>query len=213
MDSNDRRGHLETGPAGQDDGEDEPVAVAALRAELAEAKRIGRWLYNRAPGPRLFLGDVSEWPWLLEPDPEDEAATPRLAAADRDRAVLRAFAVIQAQGDDPYDAEHVPNILRLSATEFDASLYRLLHGGLITGGQLFSRSFVETVTDKGMAAAGMLDDEGRPLRVLRTDLASFSGAGYGTLRIPPGMQLETRRPTHPHRRGRGRGPGRGARSR
>lgn len=44
--------------------------------------------------------------------------------------------------------------------EFDGSLYRLIHAGLVAGGQLFSRSFVETVAEKGMATAGMLDVAG-----------------------------------------------------
>ncbi|WP_416957799.1 hypothetical protein ACNKF0_09450 [Nocardioides sp. T5] len=162
----------------------------ALRAELAEAKRIGRWLYDRAPGLRLLLGDVSEWPWLVdEPNVPREPAPRQLAEADHDQAVLRTFAVIQASGDNPYDAEDVASTLGLSPEEFDDSIYRLLQAGLVTGGRLMSGAFVDTVTAEGMAAAGMLDHDGRPLLVLRTDLASFTGAGHGTVRLPDGMRL------------------------
>jgi hypothetical protein len=151
----DNRDHAESSPANAG-----VVDVDELRAELAEARRIGRWLYDRSPALRLFLGDVSEWPWLLEPNAPEEPAPRRLTEVDRDRAVLRAFAVIQAAGDDPYDAEDVASTLGLTVEEFDGSLYRLIHAGLVTGGKLFSRSFVETVTEKGMAAAGMLDAAG-----------------------------------------------------
>lgn len=41
-----------------------------------------------------------------------------------------------------------------------------------------------------MSAAEMLDVDGRPLRVVRADLASFTGAGYGTLRIPASTHLQ-----------------------
>jgi hypothetical protein len=167
----------------------ETVDVDELRAELAEAKRIGRWLYDRSPALRLFLGDVSEWPWLLEPGAPREPAPRTLTEADRDWAVLRAFAVIQATGDDPFDAEDVASNLGLSVDEFDGSLYRLIHTGLVTGGRLFSRAFVETVTVEGMSAAGLIDHDGQPLRVLHTDLASFTGAGYGSVRIPDGVEL------------------------
>jgi hypothetical protein len=169
---------------------DDAVDVEMLRAELAEARGIARWLYDRSPGPRLFLGDVSEWPWLLKSNPPGKPMPARLTEADRDRAVLRAFAVIQAAGEDPHDAEDVADTLGLSAEEFDGSLYRLIHGGLITGGKTFSRSYVDTVTDEGMAVADMLGHDGQPLLVLRTDLASFSGAGYGTVRVADGVQLE-----------------------
>lgn len=162
--------------------------VETLRVELAEARRIGRWLYDRSPGLRLLLGDVSEWPWLIEP-PVQEPAPRRLTEADQDRAVLRAFAVVQASGDDPYDREDVGGTLGLSDAEFDGSVYRLIHAGLVAGGRLSSRAFVETVTEEGMAAAGMLDRDGRPPCVLRTDLASFTGAGYGTVRVPDGVRL------------------------
>jgi hypothetical protein len=173
---------------------EDAVDIDALRSELAEAKRISRWLYDHVPWPvRHFLGDVSEWPYLLDADPpaDDTVPTP-FRDAERDQAVLHAFALIQAVGRDPYDAEHVASTLGLSAEEFDGSLYRLIHGGLVTGGQLFSRSFVETVTDQGMAAAGMLDHDGCPLRALRTDLAGFTGAGYGNIRVPDGVRLTPR---------------------
>ena len=147
----DSRDHVESDPAAAGG-----AVVDDLRAELDEARLIGRWLDDRSPALRLFPWDVSEWPWLVQPNPEDEAATPGLAEADRDRAVLRAFAVIQAAGGDPYDAEDVADTLGLSAEEFDGVLYRLIHAGLVTGGQLVSRSFVDTVTDQGMAAVGML---------------------------------------------------------
>lgn len=40
-----------------------------LRAELAEAKRIGRWLYEHLdPEARNAIGDISAWPWLVEDD-------------------------------------------------------------------------------------------------------------------------------------------------
>lgn len=37
-----------------------------LDDELRESRRIGVWLYDHlAPGARILLGDVSEWPWLV----------------------------------------------------------------------------------------------------------------------------------------------------
>lgn len=45
-------------------------AAHALSAQLAEARRIGRWLYEHLHSDaRHSLGDVSEWPWLLSEDP------------------------------------------------------------------------------------------------------------------------------------------------
>lgn len=41
--------------------------VERLEEQVLEARRIGAWLYGHLdPGARIFLGDVSEWPWLLE---------------------------------------------------------------------------------------------------------------------------------------------------
>ncbi len=91
----DNRDHAESSPANAG-----MVDVDELRAELAEARRIGRWLYDRSPALRLFLGDVSEWPWLLEPGAPRQPAPDTLTDADRDWTVLHAFAVIQAAGDD-----------------------------------------------------------------------------------------------------------------
>lgn len=133
--------------------------VAALSAERAEARHIARWLYDRSPAMCLFIRDVSEWPWLLDPNPVATPALQRLAEADRDRLVLRALAVLQAVGDDPYDAQ----VTRTMAQRQGVRRLRQTvssRGGLVTGGQLFSRSFVETVTHEGMAAAGMLDSDG-----------------------------------------------------
>ncbi|WP_416957814.1 hypothetical protein ACNKF0_09490 [Nocardioides sp. T5] len=184
--------------AGNDNRESSPdapnhaVDIDALRAELAEAKRISRWLYNHVPWPvRHFLGDVSEWPYLLDEDaPADDTVPTPFRDAERDQAVLHAFALIQAAGQDPYDAEHIPGTLGLTSEEFDGTLRRLIHDGLVTGGRLPSRAFVETVTGQGMAIAGMLGAGGEPLPVIKTDLASFSGAGYGKLNIPKGVHLE-----------------------
>jgi hypothetical protein len=181
----DNRDHADSSPTNAN-----TVDADDLSAELAEAKRIGRWLYDRSPALRHFLGDAREWPWLLEPNAPRELVPRTLAEADRDWTVLRAFAVIQASGDDPFDAEDVASTLGLTAEEFDGTLYRLVHARLVTGGQLFSRSFVETVTVEGMAAAGLLDPAGRPLPVLRTDLAGFTAAGYGIVRVHDGVLLE-----------------------
>lgn len=41
--------------------------VQRLEGQLREARRIGAWLYEHlSPGARRSLGDVSEWPWLLD---------------------------------------------------------------------------------------------------------------------------------------------------
>lgn len=172
------------------EGSESLTEAEVATAELAEVQHIGRWLYDRSPGLRLVLGDVGEWPWLLEPNPPSAPGTTWLADADRDRGVLRAFAAIQASGAEPYAADDRGATLGLTADELDATLYRLVHGGLVSGGHLFTRSFVEVVTDKGMAAAGMLDANGKPFRVLSADLATFTSAGLGTLRIPAGVALE-----------------------
>lgn len=40
--------------------------IQRLEDELRESRRIGVWLYDHlAPGARILLGDVSEWPWLV----------------------------------------------------------------------------------------------------------------------------------------------------
>ncbi|CAM3929035.1 hypothetical protein [Nocardioides zeicaulis] len=150
MDSND--GHSKSQPVQGDD-----VDVAALQAELAEAKRIGRWLYDHSPGLRRFLGDVSEWPWLLDADAPGGVDAAHVDDAVRDRQVLHAFAVIQASGRDPFDAQDLPTALGFTSSEFDSTVSRLIHGGLVTGGRYFSRAFVETVTDAGMEAARTKD--------------------------------------------------------
>lgn len=97
MDSNDRHSTGQDGALSEEDSRD----VAALRAERAEARRIARWLYDRSPALRLFIGDVSEWPWLIESHPPEGPTLQRLTEADRDLRVLRGFAVIQAVGEDP----------------------------------------------------------------------------------------------------------------
>lgn len=140
--------------------DDTPVDVAALQAELAEAKRIGAWLYSHAPaGLRRHLGDVSEWPWLLNtPGTEDRPVPPPPPRDDpeRDQAVLRTFAQLQASGEDVYfAAEYVADVLHLSSAAFDAALANLISHGLVEGGKTFQRSFVERVTDAGMDATGM----------------------------------------------------------
>lgn len=142
----------------------EPVDVAALQAELAEARRIGAWLYDHAPaGLRRHLGDVSEWPWLLDgPSARDDAPS-RTAVEDpnRDYAVLRAFAELQAGGEDLYfAAEYIATTLSLSTDEFDAALANLIAQKLVEGGKTFQRSFVERVTEAGTAAAGIPTTEG-----------------------------------------------------
>jgi hypothetical protein len=139
---------------------DAPLADAALQAELAEAKRIGAWLYDHAPaGLRRHLGDVSEWPWLLNiPNAEDKPVPPPPPRDDpeRDQAVLRTFAQLQAGGEDVYfAAEYVADVLHLSSAAFDAALANLIQHGLVEGGKTFQRSFVERVTDAGMDVAGM----------------------------------------------------------
>lgn len=139
--------------------DDKPVDVAALQAELAEAKRISAWLYRRAPaGLRRHLGDVSEWPWLLDRDSTALDEVPARQAGDdpvRDQAVLRAFAELQAGGEDVYfAAEYIASLLQLNPEEFDAALCNLITDKLVEGGKTFRRSYVERVTDAGMAAAG-----------------------------------------------------------
>lgn len=167
----------------------ESAVVAALRAELAAAQHISRWLYDRSPHLRLFLGDVSEWPWLVGGHPESEAVASRLAEADVDRAVLRALAGIQAAGGEA-GAEDVAGHLGLAPDQYDGVLRRLIQAGHLSGGQLPSGIHVDAVTHQGMSAAGMIDRDGRPLRVLLTDLAAFTGTGYGTVRIPARVDLE-----------------------
>lgn len=40
--------------------------IERLEDELRETRRIGVWLYDHlSPGARILLGDVSEWPWLV----------------------------------------------------------------------------------------------------------------------------------------------------
>ncbi len=138
---------------------DEPVNVAAIQAELAEAKRIGTWLYDHLPwAVRHVLGDVSEWPWLLDGANARAAdALPAVTDKDpvRDLAVLRAFAALQESGEDVYfAAEHVAATLDLTANELDAALANLIADGHLHGGKTFTRAFVESVTDAGLAAAG-----------------------------------------------------------
>lgn len=133
---------------------DGDAAVEELRAERDEARRLARWLYDRSPALRRHLGDVSEWPWLL--DPVEEPATD--PDADLDRAVLRAFAAVQDRGDDPHDATDIADTLGLNADQFDGSVSRLIHAGLLTGGRTFSRTYIDRVTDAGIAAAGALDE-------------------------------------------------------
>lgn len=152
-------------PAGAHDA---PADLAALQSELDEAQRIGAWLYNHAPaGLRRHLGDVSEWPWLLDtPGIEGKPFLPAIPQDDleRDHAVLRAFAQLQASGEDVYfAAEFVADVMHLSSTEFDAALANLIKDNLVEGGKTFQRSFVERVTDAGMDAAGIrsVDDEER----------------------------------------------------
>lgn len=136
-----------------------PVDVAALQTELAEAKRIGAWLYRHVPaGLRRHLGDVSEWTWLLQRDSTDVGKFPAARAGDdpvRDQAVLRAFAELQAGGEDVYFvAEFIASYLQLNSEEFDVALGNLITDRLVEGGKTFRRSYVERVTDAGMAAAG-----------------------------------------------------------
>lgn len=43
--------------------------VTRLEDESAEAKRVGAWLYDHvSQGTGIVLGDVSDWPWLLDRD-------------------------------------------------------------------------------------------------------------------------------------------------
>lgn len=137
----------------------ESVDVAAMQAELLEAKRIGTWLYERAPaGLRRHLGDTSEWPWLLDGLVGADTTVPvdaQRADAAREAAVLRAFAELQSEGENLYfAAEYVARLLRLSTDEFDAALSNLVARGLVEGGKTFTRSFVERVTAVGMVEAG-----------------------------------------------------------
>jgi hypothetical protein len=170
--------------------EHEAEDVAALRAELAAAKGISRWLYDRSPNLRLFLGDVSEWPWLVDQEPEDEAVGARLVQADLDLAVLRRLAAAQALAEDLGGAADLAGQLGFAPDQFDGALSRLIDVGHLAGGQVSGGIQIETVTYQGISAAGMLDRDGQPLLVLLTDLAAFTGAGYGTVRIPAGVDLE-----------------------
>lgn len=144
------------------------IDVAALQAELAEAKRIGTWLYGHAPaGLRRHLGVVSEWPWLLDaPGTEDRPVPPPPPQDDpeRDQAVLRTFAELQATGEDDYvAAEYIADVLHLRSAQFDAAVGNLIGQGLVEGGKTFQRTFVEHVAPAGMTAAGVIttsDGEG-----------------------------------------------------
>lgn len=43
--------------------------IAKLEADLEEARRIGRRMWeNLPPAAKPAIGDVSEWPWLESPD-------------------------------------------------------------------------------------------------------------------------------------------------
>lgn len=163
--------------------------MAALRAELAAAKDISRWLYDRSLNSWLFLGDVSEWPWLVDRESKDEAVGARLVQADLDLAVLRRLAAAQVLQEDLGATADVVGQLGLAPDKFDGALSRLIDAEHVAGGQVFGGIQIETVTQQGISAAGMLDRDGRPLRVLLTDLAAFTGAGYGTVRIPAGVEL------------------------
>jgi hypothetical protein len=117
-----------------------------------DLRREGERAGEHDPGPVDVHGDPWDGPWLVG-DPA------------RDRDVLYAFAVIQESGLDPFDAHGVAAALGLTDAEFDSSLYRLIHAGLVTGGRFFARAFVETVTEAGLAAAGIprtRDSEARP---------------------------------------------------
>lgn len=52
--------------------------VASLEEDRLEARRIGTWLYDHSPAIRRYLGDTSEWPWLMEnnPPPGDAGGAP-----------------------------------------------------------------------------------------------------------------------------------------
>lgn len=69
----DQHGFLYDAPAADPDELGWAISeIVRLRGELAEARRIGMWLYDRLPpGARMALGDVSEWPWLLEKNNEE----------------------------------------------------------------------------------------------------------------------------------------------
>jgi hypothetical protein len=54
--------------------------IERLEDELRESRRIGVWLYDHlAPGARILLGDVTEWPWLVAkteaPGPDGDPAS------------------------------------------------------------------------------------------------------------------------------------------
>lgn len=68
------------------------MSEETLRAEVAEARRITRWLYQNhlTPEARRTLGDMTaEWPWLLAEDTGSAAAprTIRVTPEQRSKAL------------------------------------------------------------------------------------------------------------------------------
>jgi hypothetical protein len=68
--------------------------------------------------------------------------------------VLRAYAELQLEGEDHYEASgDVSATIGLSEEQFTAVIFRLVTGGYVAGGQTVAYTYVDTVSDFVLAVA------------------------------------------------------------
>lgn len=78
----------------------------------------------------------------------------------QDLPVLRAYAELEAEGEDLLNAsDDVAANLGLTGDQFDATLRRLENGRYVQAGATFGGSYVEAITERGLREAGVWPSE------------------------------------------------------